>query len=95
MTRKYAVQFAHAPLARRPYPVVCDEEGAVLNSIFNNFSNLIGFCHKFEAGKIDVFWKEAITNPEKVIGLHPIVTYEEGSWSTLECTVEGVNTYED
>ena len=81
-----------AQLAKKPYPIVCDQRGNVLESPL--ISKVIGFVADLSRQEVDLHWRER-TLADDVVGMYLIVADHGGAWSTLSTAIESFTVLPD
>jgi len=80
---------AHA-MTKRPYPLYVDEEGKVQNQDLweGDPFGVIGFQNDLACQTIDLTWRDAVADPEQVVGTYLVTCDDKGNWAVYETAVE-------
>jgi hypothetical protein len=78
-------------LTRLPYPYHVTEDGDVMGQDFwrGEPEGVIGFQRDAAVQKVDLWWDDAVADPQQVVGLYPVLR-EHGNLSTLLIAIESV-----
>lgn len=80
-----------------PYPFYVAEDGSIQNQEFwqGTATAVIGFQKDLARQTIDLFWREAVLNPELTLGMYLVTTDRHGTWGTHGTAIEGASTFEE
>lgn len=78
-------------LTRLPYPYHVTEDGDVLGQDFwrGEPEAVIGFQRDAAVQKVDLWWDEAVADPQRAVGMYPVLR-EHGNLSTLLIAIASV-----
>ena len=85
MRKTFCVQPIDYNSDRLPYPYFVDEETGLIGrqDFWKGYPyQLVGFAENPRAGEIDLWWAEAVQDPDQVSGMYPVTIDADGEIST-------------
>lgn len=81
---------------KKPYPLSVDADGYVQFQDFwqGLYFKAIGFQRDLDVQKIDVWWGDAFSSPESIIGLYLVTSDDDGNWEVIPHGIESFYTGE-
>jgi hypothetical protein len=78
------------PLTQKPYPILVDQDGNVDHQDFwqGKVLRIIGFQRSYDVQQIDLWWRDAFQDPQKMIGMYPVSTDADGGMGNHDTPVE-------
>jgi hypothetical protein len=79
-------------LTQLPYPLFVSEDGSVGRQDFWNgrISRVVGFMRDLAVQQVDLWWKNAWTEPARAIGMYVVAVSADGSMFNLDTAVESI-----
>lgn len=74
-----------------PYPFHVGEDGMVGRQEFwrGDPKAVLGFQRDIDLMMVDLFWADAVADPEQMVGMFPVFTTSDGRWYTLRLPISG------
>jgi hypothetical protein len=67
-------------MGKLPHPVFATADGKVKGR--EDAVQVIGFQSKLEVQNIDLWWRKAVQNPEKAVGMYLVTANKQGTWES-------------
>jgi hypothetical protein len=82
-------------LARKPWPVVADEEGTVHTPSYAlGMRRVAGFQRDLAVMRVNVWWDEVFADPQKAVGLYLVTYNDDGGMGVCMSAVDHVSVLE-
>lgn len=96
MQRVFTIQPRMRPDMQLPYPFFVREDGRVERQDFwrGKVFRVIGFQASLNKMTVDLFWHDAVRNPEKATGMYVVLADDKNAWSTETSPTEPL-TFEE
>lgn len=90
MQRYFTIQPSMRPNMQLPYPFFVRENGLVGRQDFwrGKVFRVIGFQASLDKMTVDLFWSDAVKNPEKATGMYVVLADDKNNWSTETSPVQ-------
>lgn len=79
-------------LTKQPYPYFVDGDGMVGRQDFwrGRPVRMIGFAADSAKQEMTLWWPQVWDDPQRAVGLYPVVEYSSGTWFTVDTAVESI-----
>lgn len=79
-------------LTKLPYPFFVDEEGKIGRQDFwrGEHAQVIGFQKDLAVQKIDLWWRDALEDPQQVVGMYLVTADSKGDWFSHSFAVRDI-----
>lgn len=79
-----------------PYPFHVNEDGTVAQQDFwqGDPTGVVGFQRDAEVQQVDLWWRDAVKQPDLIVGMFPVMTQEGGPLYTYTIAIESVQVHE-
>lgn len=83
-------------LTQLPYPLHVEEDGSIQRQDFwaGKPLRVIGFANDLARHSIDLWWDDAVKNPQQVVGKYIVTVDKDGTWSSWSSAVSDVEVHE-
>lgn len=83
-------------MTKLPYPYFVAEDGTVGQQDFwdGDPVRVIGFQRDLAVQQIDLWWKDAVTDPQRVVGMYLVSESAEGVWGVHQMAISDVSVIE-
>lgn len=81
-------------LTQRPYPFVVLDNGDVLNGEAVNTKRAVGFTNDLAREQIDLWWRDAVKDPQRVVGKYLVTQDARGTYAVHNCAIMTVTEQE-
>jgi hypothetical protein len=84
-------------LTKLPYPFYADEFGAVGRQDFwrGDPSRVVGFQKDLYVQRIDLWWTDAVKNPEAAVGMYLVTEDSRGNYGTHQTAMAAVERMDE
>lgn len=78
--------------SKLPYPFDVKENGDIWNQTFwrGTPKRVMGFCNTPEPGSIDLWWRDALTDPQSMVNKYVVTQDEGGGMSVHQTAIQSV-----
>lgn len=80
-----------------PYPFYVTDDGAIGNQDFwqGTVSRVIGFADDLARQTIDLWWRDAVDNPAKIVGKYLVTSDSAGNWAVHDTAIESAYDFNE
>lgn len=79
-------------MAKLPYPFFVSENGSVGSQDFwqGDPCKVIGFQKDLAVHRIDLWWKDAVGDPQQAVGMYLVTADDKGGWGVHSTAIDSV-----
>lgn len=83
-------------MTKLPYPFVADENGDIEHQDLwqGNPLKVIGFQNDLAQQQIDLWWKDAMSDPQQAVGKYLVTLDSQGDWGSHTTAIASVEVLE-
>lgn len=80
-------------MTKLPYPYFVGEDGEIGSQDLwrGDPKQVIGFQRDLAVQKIDLWWADAVDDPQQAVGMYLVTANEEGDWGTHQTAISDVS----
>lgn len=77
-------------LTQLPYPLFVSEDGSIGRQDIwqGRLARVVGFMADLAVQRVDLWWKDAYTDPQRAVGMYVVVADAQGGYANLDTAVE-------
>lgn len=82
-------------MTKLPYPYFTAEDGMIGRQDFwkGDPLRVIGFAKDLYEQAVDLWWQDAVVNPQSAVGMYLITASADGTWSTHRTAIGSVEEF--
>jgi hypothetical protein len=79
-------------MTQQPYPLFVDGDGQVGRQDFwdGKIFRVLGFQRDLAVQQVDLWWRDAWTEPERAVGMYVVAADRDGNFFNLDTAVESI-----